>query len=225
MTADSQRRLIQKKRKLFTRNPKECIGTTVYGEQLKEIDGIEYRSWNPYRSKLAAALLKKKISLPVTENSTILYLGAATGTTISHLSDISVQGSIYAVEHSPISMKKLLGMAGKRNNIIPILEDANHPDRYYPIVPIVDIIYQDISQRNQADIFIRNLNRYLKPGGTGFIMVKARSIDVSLPPKKAYNIVEQELLHHHIHIEQSFTLSPFDKDHAIFIVQSPKKSS
>ena len=211
--------LIRKRNKLFTRNPEQCNGISVYGEHLKTINGSQYRSWNPYRSKLAATLLKKEFTLSLPENSTVLYLGAATGTTVSHLSDLISNGTIYAVEHSPISMKKLLSVVEPRQNIIPLFEDANHPDRYFSIVPQVDLVYQDISQRNQADIFIRNMNLYLKPGGTGIIMVKARSIDVSLPPKKAYRIVEHELKDQDVTIHQSFSLSPFEKDHAAFVVQ------
>ncbi|MBS3778270.1 MAG: fibrillarin-like rRNA/tRNA 2'-O-methyltransferase [Candidatus Thermoplasmatota archaeon] len=222
MVIENNAQIIRKKRKLFTKNPQQCKGITVYGEQLKKISGEEFRSWNPYRSKLAAALIKKKITFPLSEKSTVLYLGAATGTTVSHLSDLLPHGTIYAVEHSPISMKKLIVMIKNRPNIIPLLEDANHPDRYFSIVPQVDIIYQDISQRNQADIFIRNMNQYLKADGMGMIMVKARSIDVSVPPKKAYRIVERELRAHHIKIERTFTLSPFDKDHAIFVVRPAK---
>jgi fibrillarin-like pre-rRNA processing protein len=224
MVIESNSQLIQKKKKLFTKNPKQCKGITVYGERIKKISGEEYRSWNPYRSKLAAAILKKNISFPLSEESTVLYLGAATGTTVSHLSDLLPHGSIYAVEHSPISMKKLIAMVENRPNIIPLLEDANHPDRYFSIVPQVDIVYQDVSQRNQSDIFIRNMNQYLKSDGIGIMMVKARSIDVSVHPKKAYKIVERELREHQITIDHTFTLSPFDKDHAVFVVRPQKQS-
>lgn len=220
---DISDRVIQKNKKLFTKNLESSKGITIYGEQLKIIDGNEYRSWNPYRSKLAAIILKKKISFSLSDNAIVLYLGAATGTTISHLSDLLPNGTIYAVEHSPVSMKKLLSVVQHRKNIIPLLEDANHPDSYFSIVPSVDLLYQDISQRNQADIFIRNMNQYLKPDGIGIIMVKARSIDVSLPPKKAYEIVKQELSNQELIIEQSFSLSPYEKDHASFIIKNNKK--
>ena len=219
MVLKNNDQLIRKRNKLFTKNPEHCKGISIYGEQLKTINGKQYRSWNPYRSKFAASLLKKRFVLSLPEDSTVLYLGAATGTTVSHVSDLLPQGIIYAIEHSAISMKKLLNMVEPRKNIIPIFEDANHPDRYFSIVPQVDLVYQDISQRNQADIFIRNMDAYLKPGGTGIIMVKARSIDVSLPPKKAYHIVEEELKNQNVTINQSFTLLPFEKDHAAFVVQ------
>ncbi|MDG6219210.1 MAG: fibrillarin-like rRNA/tRNA 2'-O-methyltransferase [Candidatus Thermoplasmatota archaeon] len=218
MEKDDDKVLIKKKNKLFTRNPITCKGISIYGEQLIQLNGVEYRSWNPYRSKLAAALLEKKFSLSLPEDSKILYLGAATGTTVSHLSDLLPHGWIYAVEHSPVSMKKLLTVVENRSNIIPIYEDANHPDRYFSVVPHVDVVYQDISQRNQADIFIRNMRCYLRSEGIGILMVKARSIDVSLVPKKAYQIVEHELLKHNLKIINSFSLSPFEKDHAVFMV-------
>lgn len=217
---DTSDLLIQNNKKLFTKNLESSKGITIYGEQLKTINGNEYRSWNPYRSKLAATLLKKKYLFSLPNDAIVLYLGAATGTTVSHVSDLLPLGTIYAVEHSPVSMKKFLSVVQHRQNIIPILEDANHPDRYFSIVPQVDLLYQDISQRNQADIFIRNIKQYLKPDGIGIIMVKARSIDVSLPPKKAYEIVKKELSEHQIPIEQSFSLSPYEKDHAGFIVKN-----
>ncbi len=219
MEKDYSDLLIKRKNKLFTKNLVSCIGTSIYGEQLKQIDGMEYRAWNPYRSKLAAILLKRNFSLFIPNDSVILYLGAATGTTVSHLSDLVNCGTIYAVEHSPVSMKKLLTVIKNRPNIIPIFEDANHPDRYFSITPKVDFVYQDISQRNQADIFIRNIHYYLKPEGMGIIMVKARSIDVSLAPKKAYQIVEHELKTNQLDIINSFSLSPFEKDHAMFMVR------
>jgi fibrillarin-like pre-rRNA processing protein len=205
--------------KLFTVNPPSCHGTTVYNEHLVTEDDAEYRSWNPYRSKLAAALLKK-LTINIADNASVLYLGAATGTTVSHISDIAAQGKIYAVESAPLAMAKLLTVSEKRLNIIPILADANHPDRYTAIVPSqVDLVYQDIAQRNQADIFLNNLKRYLKPQGTGILMVKARSIDVALPPKQAYFQVNQALERGSCTIEKTMDLAPYDKDHAVFLVQ------
>lgn len=205
--------IYKKNDKLFTQNPTSCKGTRVYNEQLIMEDGAEYRSWNPFRSKLAAALLKG-LPLNVPPDAQILYLGAATGTTVSHLSDILINGTIYAVESSPIAAIKLVHVCEKRLNIIPIVSDANHPERYQHIVPPVDLIYQDISQRNQADIFIRNMKTYLKANGSGLIMVKARSIDVALRPKQAYELVCSSLKKQGGTIRRTIELAPFEKDHA-----------
>jgi len=204
--------------KLFTINPGSCKQISVYGEQLKTINEIEYRAWNPFRSKMASALLKGLTNVALTQNSTLLYLGAASGTTVSHFSDILIKGMIYAVEHSPIVAKNLVVLAEQRENIVPIFADANHPEIFETIVPKVDMIYQDISQRNQADIFARNINRFLNEDGQGIIMVKARSIDVSLKPKKAYETVCHHLKDNDLKIQQVFELEPYEKDHAAILV-------
>jgi len=209
--------IFKKSDKLFTQNPEACKGIRVYNEQLITEDNKEYRSWNPFRSKLAAALLKG-LTINITADTQILYLGAATGTTVSHLSDIITNGTIYAVETSPIAMKSLLKVSEKRPNIIPILVDANHPERYQSIVPLVDFIYQDISQRNQANIFTRNITTYLKSKGFGLIMVKARSIDVALKPKQAYELVSTHLQQEELKIKKTLELTPFEKDHAVILI-------
>ncbi len=203
--------------KLFTENPSGCEGIKIYNERLIKNRGKEYRSWNPYRSKLAAAILNG-LSIELKPDYNILYLGAATGTTVSHISDIVKNGTVYSVESSPVALKKLINVSEKRRNIIPILEDANHPDRYYSIVSSVDIVYQDISQRNQAEIFIANVKRYLKKNGKGLLIVKARSIDVSLKPKKAYDLVCSTLKDNGLKIVDMIDLEPFEKDHAVILI-------
>lgn len=220
MKANKTYGIYQKDRKLFTINPLNCKNIKIYGENLQTYKGIQYRSWNPYRSKLAAVLTKKDISLPFQSTTKILYLGAATGTTVSHLSDICTDGFIFAVESSPVAAKNLLNLVKLRKNIIPIIEDANHPDRYIHILSLVDFIYQDISQRNQAEIFAKNLRLYLKENGEGIIIVKARSIDVALKPSEVFSIVEKQLKDEGIMIKYMIELSPFEKDHAALFISS-----
>jgi len=206
--------------KIFTENPENCMGVQVYNERLISYANKEFRSWNPYRSKLAAAILKGLKNIKIESNNNVLYLGAATGTTVSHVSDIVKNGVVYAVESSPITLKKLLSVSEKRKNIIPILSDANHPERYSAVVSSVDLVYQDISQRNQAEIFIKNLKKYLKTDGQGIIMVKARSIDVSSKPKEIYGNVANQLKKHGFNVLYKIDLSPYQKDHGTIIVKS-----
>jgi fibrillarin-like pre-rRNA processing protein len=206
-----------KNERLFTLNPETCKGMRVYNEQLITEDNHEYRSWNPFRSKLAVALLKG-LSVPIHNDSKVLYLGAATGTTVSHLSDILTDGIVYAVETSPIALTGLLKVSKQRLNIIPILADANHPERYQQLVPPVDLVYQDISQRNQADIFSRNIRVFLKPEGTALIMVKARSIDVALKPKQAYDLVTTVLKQQRFVVKKIVDLAPYEMDHAAILI-------
>ena len=205
-------------KKLFTLNPEACKNISVYNERLVTRSGKQYRSWNPYRSKLAAAFHKGlQFSLPL--DAQVLYLGAAAGTTVSHLSDIVQQGVIYAVESSPLAMQKLLQVCEKRPNIIPLLEDAYHPDRYSAIVSPVHLVYQDISQRNQAEIFLKNLRRYLQPEGTGLMMIKARSIDVALKPERCYQQVIEYLEAQGAAIITKVDLAPFETDHAALLIR------
>lgn len=208
-------RIHREKNKLFTENL--CVGEKVYNERLVKQKGKEFRSWNPYRSKLAAAILRG-LDFEIKPDSKVLYLGAATGTTVSHISDIVKNGSIFSVEISPVSIKSLMKLSEKRKNIIPILEDASHPERYSTIVPTIDLVYQDVSQRAQAEIFISNVNRYLKKNGTGIFMIKARSIDVSLDPEKAYDLVCSKLESNGLKIKDKIDLAPYEKDHAAIVV-------
>jgi fibrillarin-like pre-rRNA processing protein len=209
--------IFKEKNRLFTENPRSSKGIKVYNEKLTTIEKKEFRSWNPYRSKLAAAILKG-LKFNIEPNDHILYLGAATGTTVSHISDIARNGIIYAIESSPVAVHDLIKVSEKRPNIIPILGDANHPDRYSYLISPVDFIYQDISQRNQAEIFIENVKRYLKKKGTSILIVKARSIDVSLPPKQAYQLTSSKIKESKLKVIKTIDLTPYEKDHAALVV-------
>jgi fibrillarin-like pre-rRNA processing protein len=208
----------KQKGKLFTINPTNCKGQKIYNERLILYEGKEFRSWNPYRSKLAAAILNGLTSIYLSPQKKILYLGAATGTTVSHLSDITTEGLVYAIENSPIAVKKLLEICKLRDNLIPILADANHPERYLSLVSQVDFIYQDISQRNQTDIFIDNAMTFLKQSGEGILMIKAKSIDVASSPKKIYNEVVGKMKKQGFNVTNLIDLSPYEKDHAAVVI-------
>ena len=204
--------------KPYTRNL--VPGDSIYWEVLRKIGGAECRYWNPDKSKLSAFLVKKGKTFPVGIGSNVLYLGAASGTTVSHISDICPDGRIFAVENAKNPFKELLNLAEKRPNIVPILEDANQPDIYSRLVNQVDILYQDISQRNQTDIFIKNLFM-LKPGGTGYLMVKARCIDVSAAPSRIFKDCKLELEGAGLKILETVKLDPHEKDHAAIVVEKP----
>ncbi|MCK4443290.1 MAG: fibrillarin-like rRNA/tRNA 2'-O-methyltransferase [Thermoplasmata archaeon] len=193
-------------------------GQSVYGEKLVPHLDVQYRAWNPKRSKLAAFILKGCRTFPFRKDSTVLYLGAATGTTASHLSDIVTEGSIYCVEISPPPFRKLVSLCETRHNMIPILEDANSPETYEHLTGRVDIVYQDIAQRHQVDIFVKNL-RLLEEDGTAFFMVKARSIDVSMIPENVYSSVKDDLRRAGLKIVESKELAPYEKDHMAIVLE------
>ena len=189
-------------------------GRPVFSE--KTING--YRLWNPRRSKLCAMLLNKCKTMPIKKNSNILYLGAASGTTSSYVSDIADKGVVYCVEFSPRVFRELIFMCEKRKNTIPIFADANSPEKYRHIVENVDVVYQDIAQRNQAEIFKKNIEMFLKKNGYGIIMVKARSIDTTADPKDVYKKVVEDLKK--FEILETTGLMPYDRDHMAVIIKN-----
>ncbi len=174
----------------------------------------DLREWIPYRSKLAAMILNG-YTINFKPEMKMLYLGAASGTTVSHLSDILEEGQIYAVEYSARPFKKFLELAIERRNIIPLLKDASKPEEYVGIVEEVDFIYQDIAQRDQSEIFAKNAEFFLREGGEGLIMVKARSIDSVAEPVEVFERVLSEL-EANFSILKYGKLDPFHRDH-IFV--------
>jgi fibrillarin-like pre-rRNA processing protein len=158
-------------------------------------------------------------AFPLHKGSKVLYLGAANGTTVSHVSDIIEDGTVYAVEFSNRAFRKLLAIATERTNIIPILHDARKPDGYRSRVGAVEIIYQDIAQRDQCEIFLANVARYLPMNGVGILMIKSRSIDVTASPKAIFRSVEQQLQDNHCELLETIDLEPFEKDHEAVIIR------
>lgn len=189
---------------------------SVYGERI--VNG--YRIWDRSRSKLSA-LISKDFSLPLNRSSKVLYLGAATGTTVSHVSDVVTEGLVYAVEFSPRSMVDLLRLCDARKNIIPILADASRPEGYCSMVEPVDMVYQDVAQPNQAEIATANCARYLKPGGYLVWMMKTRSIDVTSAPK---DVLSSEILGlKGLQVLKVMDLLPSHRDHWAVIASRAKE--
>ena len=209
---------VEGQKKLATENL--VIGNQVYNEKLIKNKDVEYRLWDPFRSKLAAAIMIGLDVFPFKERSSVLYLGVSTGTTASHISDIvGPQGIVFGVEHaSRVARDFLDRVASHRKNIIPILQDARQPQQYFSVYSKVDVVYVDIAQPDQTDIAIANCKMFLKNNGYLFLVIKTRSIDVTKAPKK---IIENEKnkLKNNFEIIQDIDLSPYDKDHAMVIAK------
>ncbi|MHA1976162.1 MAG: fibrillarin-like rRNA/tRNA 2'-O-methyltransferase [Candidatus Hodarchaeales archaeon] len=209
---------IDQKNRLATRN--QVPGTSVYGERLIKVENEEYRLWDPFRSKFAAAFLSGMKLLPQLKGKNMLYLGVSTGTTPSHFSDILDSGYIYGVEFSPKVMRKFYRLAEQRPNLIPILADARRPEEYSSYVFNVDLLYQDVSQPEQATIFGRNAQEYLKSGGIGVIAIKSQSIDVSLEPEvvfsKQMRVLEDTF---GLKVIENSTIDAFEKKHAVMVIK------
>ena len=195
-------------------------GNQVYKEKLISKKGVEYRLWDPFRSKLAASIMNKLENFPFENKTKILYLGASTGTTVSHISDIvGPSGIVFAVEHaSRVARDFLDRVAAFRTNVMPILQDARRPKEYFSVFGKVDVVYVDIAQPDQTEIAIKNCELFLKKGGYFFLVIKTRSIDVTKAPKR---IVEEEIekLREKFEVLESIDLHPYDKDHAMVIAK------
>jgi len=206
------------KPKLYTRNLDK--GNRIYGEKLVLYKGIEYREWDPYRSKLAALLLENPMSSFLSEDINCLYLGASSGTTVSHLSDIAKSGVIYSVEFAERSIRQLIQNTSRRKNIIPILEDARFPQNYAKsIFSNIDLIYQDVSQPNQAEIALANCNYYLKKNGLLILAIKSQSIDSIQKSEVVYAQEKKVLERGGYNILESINIDKYAANHIVLIVK------
>ena len=204
--------------KLYTKNL--VPGKPVYGEKLLTFRGIEYREWDPFRSKLAAILLKNPTSTFLAKDLNCLYLGASSGTTISHLSDIVKEGVIYGVEFATRSIRQLVQNTSERANIIPILGDAIFPASYAKFIfTEIDLVYQDVAQPNQAEIAVDNCNYYLKPGGILILAIKSQSIDSLAKIDKIFSQEKKILEKSGYEIIKSLNIDRYAEKHIVLIAK------
>jgi fibrillarin-like pre-rRNA processing protein len=201
----------------FLLTPNLARGYRVYNEELVSRGGVEYRTWDPFRSKLAAAILKGLPDDTIREGDRVLYLGTSTGTTPSHVSDIvGERGLMIGVEFSPrVAREFVENVARQRKNVIPFVADARDPSKYN--ISKVDLVYCDIAQPDQTEIAMENCGAMLKPGGRLLLVVKARSIDVLKDPEMVFQEERRRLEGAGFRVELTIELSPFEKDHALIL--------
>lgn len=197
--------------RLYTRN--STPGKAVYGERLVAFGGENFREWVPTRSKLAAFIRSGGTFFPFSKSSKVLYLGAASGTTASHIADIVAEGVVFCVEFSPRSFRDLVPVCEGRPNMVPFLADATRPQEYSFGVSAVDVVYQDIAQKGQVQILLKNLQAF--SAGKGLLVVKARSEDVTRDPVRIYEEAGRQLRNEGLKIEEIVRLDPMEKDHAM----------
>lgn len=196
-------------------------GESVYGEKRVALEEngvkIEYRQWNGFRSKLAAGVYNGLENIYLGPGSKVLYLGAANGTTVSHVSDIvGPTGTVFAVEFSERSGRDLINMAKKRPNIVPIVEDARKPQKYRFVIPtLVDCIFCDVAQPDQARIIAINAEHYLKVGGGFVFSIKANCVDSTADPELVFKQQILELKNFGFKPKEQVTLEPFERGHAM----------
>ncbi len=180
-------------------------GQPVYGEPTNG----EWRLWDAGRSKLGA-MLQLNMDIPLSGGESVLYLGAASGTTVSHVADFA--GPTYAVEFAPRPVRDLVDVAEERSNLFPLLKDARKPETYAHIVEHdLDLLIQDVATRGQARVAVENA-QFLADDGLLCLAVKARSEDVTADPETVFERVREELVDAY-EVVDSQRLAPFHDDH------------
>ena len=217
MEPTSARGVFREGRDLYTVNA--TPGVRVYGETLRTVGGVEYRQWDPFRSKLAAWLLRGAPGDLLNGVRSALYLGGAHGTTVSHLSDLWPAATIFVVEKSPIAFPRLLALARRRSNLLPILADAQLPERYRADVGAVDLLYQDVAQRNQTQIFLENARSCLVPGRAGVLMLKVRSVTQRGPSAVIVRGARDAIRQEGWSVRSEAELAPFSREHVALLVR------
>lgn len=204
--------------KLYTKNLDP--GNKVYNEKLIGSKGTEYREWDPYRSKIAALILGTPSTSFLSKDLKCLYLGASSGTTISHLSDIINEGIIYGIEFAERSIRQLIQNTDRRKNIIPIFGDARYPETYAnKIFTDIDLIYQDVAQPNQAEIAVVNANYYLNDKGLIILAIKSQSIDSIVNTELVYAKEKRTLEKAGYEIIESLNIQRYASDHIVLIIK------
>jgi len=189
-------------------------GAQVYGEP---VDADGWRAWDAGRSKLGA-MLELGMDTGLVGGESVLYLGAASGTTVSHVADFA--GPTYAVEFAPRPVRDLVGVAEDRDNLFPLLKDARDPDSYAHVVEAgIDCLVMDVATRGQAAVAVRN-RQFLADDGRLLMAVKARSEDVTAEPDDVFDDVVAELDSAY-EILETARLDRFHADH-LGIVARPK---
>jgi len=206
-------------------------GTSVYGEKRISVEGevkgedgkadkCEYRVWNPFRSKLGASIVGGIGHMPIKAGSKVLYLGGASGTTVSHVSDmVGPEGLVYAVEFSHRCGRDLTNMAKKRQNVVPIVEDARQPMKYRMLVGACDVVFADVAQPDQARIVALNASMFLKNNGWFIISIKANCVDSTAAPEAVYASEIEKLKKDNCKPKEYLTLEPYHRDHAVVVGQ------
>ncbi|MFA5745981.1 MAG: fibrillarin-like rRNA/tRNA 2'-O-methyltransferase [archaeon] len=181
-----------------------------------DLNSKEKRYWDPTRSKVCAALKKGLNILPLKEDSSVLYLGCAEGYTCSYISDLVDKGIIFGIDFSPHSMQKFVLLSRARENLYPVIGDANKPGDYKELINSkVDLIIQDVAQKNQIEILTKNAKEFLKPDGCVILSLKTTAIS----QRDTRAIIDEEMMK----FEKEFTivekrrLDPFEKKHMIII--------
>ena len=212
-------------RNLWTRNAVK--GISVRGERRKRDGRIEWRRWDPTRSKVAAAILRTRgepSSLLPPPGSTCLYLGASSGGTVSHIHDFVCGadnhhgGQLVAVEISPRMVRDLVKLSDMRPGLVPVLGDARKPEQVAAFIRgKANWIHQDLSIADQAETFVKMATSFLSPGGIGLLSLKAASERSSEGDDNSrFQKAERILRESDLVLQERIDLTGLEEQHVVF---------
>tara|TARA_Y100001968_G_C19374589_1_gene726937 strand:+ start:862 stop:1566 length:705 start_codon:yes stop_codon:yes gene_type:complete len=212
-------------RTLWTRNAVK--GISVRGERRKRDGRIEWRRWDPTRSKVAAAILRTREDpspLLPTPGSTCLYLGASSGGTVSHIHDFVCGadnhhgGQLVAVEISPRMVRDLVKLSDMRPGLVPVLGDARKPEQVAAFIRgKANWIHQDLSIADQAETFVKMATSFLSPGGIGLLSLKAASERSSEGDDNSrFQKAERILRESDLVLQERIDLTGLEEQHVVF---------
>ena len=191
-----------------------------YKENLVEMNGKQHSIWNPYMSKLAAAIINGMEIFPILKKTKILYLDPTSEKTIKHISDIvGINGKIFVVRNIMKNSKNFLEQIAKnRSNIFTIIPDKTNPVRFTGMTETVDVIYIDIAEHNQTESIIQNCKNHLRIGGFLMLIVPTKNIDFANNTSKK-NQEERKKLQTSFDIIQEINLTDFFKEYSMVIAK------
>ena len=209
---------VKNKKKLATLNNASI--NEVYNEKLIKINGKQYNLWNPYTSKLAAAIVNGMEIFPILKKTKVLYLNDTIEKTLSHISDIiGVNGKIFILRDINENSKKFLdNVMNDRTNVFTITRDNGDPAKFSSKTEMVNVVYVDITQHNETEVAIQNCKRYLTDGGFLMLVVPTKKIDFVNNPN-GQNLEEIQKLQSSFEIIQQINLTDFFKEHSMIIAK------
>ena len=209
---------VKNKKKLATLNNASI--NEVYNEKLIKINGKQYNLWNPYTSKLAAAIVNGMEIFPILKKTKVLYLNDTIEKTLSHISDIiGVNGKIFILRDINENSKNFLeNVMNDRTNVFTITRDNGDPAKFSSKTEMVNVVYVDITQHNETEVAIQNCKRYLTDGGFLMLVVPTKKIDFVNNPN-GQNLEEIQKLQSSFEIIQQINLTDFFKEHSMIIAK------
>ncbi|HEV2316775.1 MAG TPA: fibrillarin-like rRNA/tRNA 2'-O-methyltransferase [Thermoplasmata archaeon] len=185
----------------------------VYGERVLHRGREIYRSFEPGRSKLAAAIAKGWKGPFPGPGEFWLYLGAAGGTTASHVADlVGPGGGVFAIEKSVRPFVRLLRVAERYPNLYPVLGDVRRWEEYDGLVAPVDGLYADLAAPDQVRLVEENARAFLRPRGRLLLALKTASMGRERSPEE-HRLEAFGRLGRSFELRAGVNLEPFHKRH------------